>query len=119
MTNTADTELKKFDSTSYIAPDGSIYVREGGNYDNYHGFVNKHSVGDSVGDLKPGSKDLIEIKVKIFQYNSFFDMRTILSCLLLQHKLALALTLALFLFINSHYYTKCLKFSLLSPLFKL
>ena len=53
MTNAAATELKKFDDTRYIAPDGSVYAREKGLYDNCHGFVNKHFVSDSVGDAMP------------------------------------------------------------------
>ena len=72
MTNAAATELKKFDETRYIAPDGSVYTREKGNYDNYHGDVNNHADGDSVVDSMPVSKDLNDVKVKIFEYDILF-----------------------------------------------
>ena len=65
MTNAAALELQKFDGTRYMAPDGSINSREKGNHNNYHDFVNKHFVGDSVGDSMPVSKDLNEVKVHI------------------------------------------------------
>ena len=80
MTHTAATELKTLDGTRYMAPDESVYAREKGNYDNVHGFVNKHIFGDSVGDSMLVSKDLNEVKVMIFEYESFFYISTILSC---------------------------------------
>ena len=91
MTNTAAIELRKFDDARYMAPDASVYAREKGNYDNYHGFVNKHFVGDTVGDSMLVSKDLNDVKVTIFDYDSFFDICNIPSCLLLQHKIALCI----------------------------
>ena len=66
MTNIAATELKKLDGTRYMAPDVSVYAKERGNHDNYHGVVNKHFVGDSIGDSVVVSKDLNDVKVKIF-----------------------------------------------------
>ena len=66
MTNTAATELKKLDGTRYMAPDVSVYAKERGNHDNYHGVVNKHFVGDSIGDSVVVSKDLNDVKVNIF-----------------------------------------------------
>ena len=66
MTNTAATELKKLDGTRYMAPDVSVYAKERGNHDNYHGVVNKNFVGDSIGDSVVVSKDLNDVKVKIF-----------------------------------------------------
>ena len=80
MTDTAATELKNFDGTHYRAPDESVYAREKGNYNNYHGFVNKHLVGDSVGDSMLVSKDLNEVRVMIFEYELLFYISTILSC---------------------------------------
>ena len=80
MTDTAATELKKFDGTRYMAPDGSAYAKEQGHYKNDHGFVDKNFVGDSVGDSMPMSKDLNHVKINIFEYDSFFDILTILSC---------------------------------------
>ena len=74
MTNTAATDLKKIDGTCYMAPDESVYVKEKGNYDNSHGVVNEDVVGDSVGDSMPVSKDLNEVKVKVFECDSFFDI---------------------------------------------
>ena len=74
MTNTAAIELKKFDGTRYMAPEGSAYAKEQDHYQNNHGFVNKHFVGDSVGDSMAVSKDLNDFKVKIFEYNSFLHM---------------------------------------------
>ena len=73
MTNTAATELKKLDGTRYMAPDVSVYAREKGNYDNYPGSLDKHFVGDTVGDSMLESKDLHDVKVKIFDYDSIFD----------------------------------------------
>ena len=35
------------------------------------------------------SKDVHNVKVKIFEYNSFFDICNIFSRLLLQHKISL------------------------------
>ena len=89
MTNTAAIELKKFDGARYMAPDGSVYAMEKSNYDNYHGSVDKHFVGDTVGDSMLVTKDLHDVKVKIFHYDSIFDRCNIPSCLLLQHKIAL------------------------------
>ena len=74
MTNTAAIELKKFDSTRNMAPDGSVYAKAQDHYQNDHGFVNKHFVGDSVGDSMIVSKDLNDFKVKMFEYNSFLHM---------------------------------------------
>ena len=85
MTNIAATEHKKLDGTRYMAPDVSVYAKERGNHDNYHGVVNKHADGDSVVDSMPVSKDLNDVKVKIFEYDMFFDILTILSLLQLQH----------------------------------
>ena len=84
MTSTAATELKKLDGTRFMAPDGSAYAREKGNYDNFHGFGNKHFVGDSVGDAMPVSKELSDVKVRILEYNWLFDILDILSCFRLQ-----------------------------------
>ena len=69
MTNNTAIEPKNFDSTCYIAPDESVNAREKGLYDNYHGFVNKHAVGDLVGHSMSVSKDLNDFKVKIFEYD--------------------------------------------------
>ena len=91
MTSTTATELKKLDGTRYMAPDGSVYAREKGNYDNYHGFANKHFVGDSVGDSTPVSKDLNDVKVIIFEYDCLFEILTILSCLRRQQKISLCI----------------------------
>ena len=91
MTNTAAIELKQLDGTCYMAPDVSIYARIKGNYDNYHAVVNNHADGDSVGDSMLVSKDLNDVKVTIFDYDSFFDICNIPSCLLLQHKIALCI----------------------------
>ena len=74
MTNTAATELKKFDGTRYMAPDRSAYAKEQGHYENDHGFVNEHFVGDSVRDSMPESKDLNDVKVKMFEYDSFLHI---------------------------------------------
>ena len=74
MTNTAATELKKFDGTRYMAPDGSAYAKEQGHYENDYGFVNEHFVGDSVRDSMPVSKDLNDVKVKMFEYDSFLHI---------------------------------------------
>ena len=73
MRNTAAIELKKFDGARYMAPDGSVYAREKGNYDNYHGSVDKHFGSDTVRDSMLVSKDLHDVKVKIFDYDSIFD----------------------------------------------
>ena len=74
MTNTAAIELKKFDGTRYMAPDGSAYSKEQGHYANDHGLFNKHVVGDSVGDSMAVSKDLNDVKVKAFKYNFFLHI---------------------------------------------
>ena len=74
MTNTAAIALNKVDGTRYMAPEGSVHVREKGNHDNYHGVVNKHFVGDLVGDSMPVSKDLNDVKVKMFEYDSFLHI---------------------------------------------
>ena len=74
MTDTAAIELKKFDGARYMAPDGSVYAREKGNYDNYHGSVDKHFVGDTVGDSMSVSKDLNDVKVKTFDCDSLFNI---------------------------------------------
>ena len=74
MTNITATELKKFDGTRYMSQDESVYTREKGNYDNNHGFVNEHFVGDSVGDAVPVIKDLNDVKVKMFEYDSFLHI---------------------------------------------
>ena len=100
MTNTAATELQKFDGTRFMVPDGSVYVMEKANSDNYHGFVNKHFVGESVGDSMPVSKDVNDVKVTIFEYDIIF-----LTCLLFSPaysfntKFYWALKIVLFLFI--------------------
>ena len=94
MTSTVATELKKSDCTRYMAPDVSVYAREKGNYGKSDGFVNKHFVSDSVGDSMPVSKDLNDVKVMIFEYDSFFDILNILSCLRLQHKISLCIEIS-------------------------
>ena len=72
MTDGAATELKKFDGTPYMAPDGSFYGKEKGNYENDHGFFNKNFAGDKVGDSMLVSKDLNDVKVIIFEYDMSF-----------------------------------------------
>ena len=89
MTDVASTELKKLDGTRYMSPDGSVYAKEKGNYENDHGFVNKHFVRDSGGDSMLVSNDLNDAKVHIYEYDSFFHIPTSHSCLLLQYKVAL------------------------------
>ena len=89
MTNTAATELRKFDGTRYMAQEESVYTREKGNYEIDHGFVNKNFVRDSGGDSMLVSNDLNDAKVHIYEYDSFFHIPTSHSCLLLQYKIAL------------------------------
>ena len=99
MTNTAATELQKFDGTRFMVPDGSVYVIEKADSDNYHGFVNKHFVGESVGDSMPVSKDLNDVKVMIFEYDMIFLTYLLFSpAYSFNTKFYCALKIVLFLF---------------------
>ena len=119
MTSFAAAELKKIDGTRYMAPDGSVYAREKGNSDNYHGFGKKHFVGDSVGDSMPVRKDLNDVKVMIFEYDLFVDILFSPAYGFNANYMHCALKFALFLFIIifSYYYTQYMNITLLTPPF--